>query len=596
MIASCRSVLALAVAAFAAVSSWAQTDTVTIIHVNDTHSTLSPISPRGSSLDGKRGGIARAATVIGALRATNPKALFLHAGDLSVGDIFYNVFFGVPEFRILQSLGCRGMAVGNHEWDLTPAALLQSLDSAFVNDGQFPLLSANTILEAPAVQPLKKYIQSYTIEEAGGTRVGIFGLTTPEANVLSSPSPAVIDTNIGRVTAAMVETLKVRGCSLIIALSHLGLHADQMIAAEVPGISAIVGGHDHYGLQSPIHVVNRRTGDTTWIVQANSFYLHVGALRLVRRQSRVHLLDYSLIAIDSTVEKEPATEGLVASLVDEIESRYGPFFTRQIAASSGFFGEVADSLTYAGHHDTPVGNLVSDAFRAMTGTTVSFEAGGSTAQPIVSGPIVADDLFRVVGYGFNMDNGLGYHLVRLDMAGGSLMQGLEFGLSGIELSDEYFLQVSGLKYSYNPHAPVGSRLGAVTIAGSPIDPDRVYSVSANYFAKVYLDYLGIPYTNFHEYRGDTTEFKALTEYVRHLGTISPSSGNRIFSTPDEGSGGERPKKSLLKFDDSGSQGDDESSQSSDERPGIGQHAYRHRGNGARPADGVHSTMPRQLCH
>ncbi|MGE5809939.1 MAG: bifunctional metallophosphatase/5'-nucleotidase, partial [Ignavibacteria bacterium] len=46
------------------VNTFAQ-DTLTILHLNDTHSTLSPVGPRNELLQGSQGGIARAATIIG---------------------------------------------------------------------------------------------------------------------------------------------------------------------------------------------------------------------------------------------------------------------------------------------------------------------------------------------------------------------------------------------------------------------------------------------------------------------------------------------------------------------------------------------------
>jgi 5'-nucleotidase/UDP-sugar diphosphatase len=520
----------------------AQTDTVTIIHVNDSHSALAPIGPRTASLDGRHGGIARVATIVGTLQATNPNPLFLHAGDFSIGDIFYNAYFGVPELQILLGLGCKAMAVGNHEFDLTPSTLQTALDSGFAA-GSFPLLSANLILDDPAVQSLKKYIQPYTIETEGATKVGIFGMLLPETMVISNPAPAVVDMNLGPIAMAMVDTLKAQGCGVVILLSHLGVYYDQMLASAIPGINVIIGGHDHYAFPQPLPVVNP-LGDTTWIAQANAFYLNVGKLRLAASPSGVHLLDYELIAVDSTTSKEPTIDAVVQGLQADIEGKYGPVFTQQIGTATGFFEEVADSLMMNGPQDTPIGNLVTDAFRALTHTDIAIEAGGSTAMPIYPGPLVAVDAFRVVGYGFNMDNGLGYQLVTFAMTGADLMFGLEFGLSTIELNDEYLLQTSGLEYTYNPGAPAYSRVASVTIGGLPLIPSATYSVTANAFTKVFLEYLQVPFTNLHEFRGDTTEFQVLTDYIKAHSPISPVSGGRIVSPVNEKEGS-LPQKFFL---------------------------------------------------
>ena len=71
----------------------AQTDTLTILHVNDTHSNLAPLGPRTEDLKGTQGGIARAASIIGMNRMTEPNLLLLHAGDLFIGDLFFLCIF-----------------------------------------------------------------------------------------------------------------------------------------------------------------------------------------------------------------------------------------------------------------------------------------------------------------------------------------------------------------------------------------------------------------------------------------------------------------------------------------------------------------------
>jgi len=55
--------------------------TITVLHVNDTHSHVDSFGPKDAHLDGTIGGLVRAATVIGAQKAIEPDALLLHAGD-----------------------------------------------------------------------------------------------------------------------------------------------------------------------------------------------------------------------------------------------------------------------------------------------------------------------------------------------------------------------------------------------------------------------------------------------------------------------------------------------------------------------------------
>ena len=172
-----------------------QTDTLTILHVNDTHSNLAPLGPRTATLEGTQGGIARAASVIGMSQMTDPNVLTLHGGDAFIGDLFFNVYFGVAELQLMNAMGFDAMVVGNHEFDLTPYVLQQALDTAFVGGG-FPLLSANTNLEDPTLIGLRNYILPFTTKQLGNIKVGIFGMTTPETMLLSQPAPAIIDTSV----------------------------------------------------------------------------------------------------------------------------------------------------------------------------------------------------------------------------------------------------------------------------------------------------------------------------------------------------------------------------------------------------------------
>ncbi|HTY38281.1 MAG TPA: 5'-nucleotidase C-terminal domain-containing protein, partial [Bacteroidota bacterium] len=426
-----------------------QVETITLMHVNDSHSNLAPIGPRGSDLKGSLGGLARVATVVNEERLTNPNLLLLHAGDLFVGDMFFNKYFGVPELKTLQLLGFDAMAVGNHEFDLTPAVLYQSLETAFPHAG-FPLLSANVVLDDPAVQPLKKHIRPYIIKQVGSIKVGIFGMTTPSTNLLSLPSPAVIDMDVPGIAANTVTQLRENGCQLVILLSHLGVDVDKAVAQNVPGINVIVGGHDHFLFDKPIEVINP-FGQKTWIVQANAFYLNLGKMTLRMKEGKVLSMQYKMMSIDSRIPEAPLVAASVQLLIKGIERTYGPVYTKQVAYAKDFFAEVATDLTTAGNKDTPIGNLVTDAYKATTGTDVAISVGGSTAEPLYKGPLVASDFFRVVGYGFNTDNGLGYRLATFKMTGSGLVAGLEYGVSDFDQNyDEFLVQSAGIKYSYDP--------------------------------------------------------------------------------------------------------------------------------------------------
>jgi 5'-nucleotidase len=524
--------------------AFTQTDTITILHVNDTHSNLAPLGPRTPSLEGTQGGISRAATLIGMTKMTEQNVLTLHCGDVFIGDLFFNQFFGAAEFQLMNQLGFDAMAVGNHEFDLTPATLLASLQASFPPGNGFPLVSSNLVLDDPTVQPLKDYIFPYTIKQFGNVKIGIFSLLTPETNLFSQPDSAIVLENIAEISQVMIDSLTTQGCNLIICLSHLGIYYDQDLAANIPGINIIVSGHDHYKTLQPIEVSDP-LGGTTYIVQADAFYKCVGKMKIAVSGTGIELLDYSLIDLDETIPEEPSVKAIVDGLITDIQYTYGPVYTQQIGTATDFFEEVATNLGENGPHDTPIGNLVTDAYRWKTETEIAITVGGSTAQPIYEGPLVAADAFRVVGYGFNEVNGLGFRIVKFKLTGADLIAGLEFGVSMAEYNDELFPQVSGMSYWYNLAKPPFSRIEYAEVGGVPLDPQQLYTITTNEFLLSALSSM-LPITIIDPYLyADSSEFQVLSEYIISQQTISPISRGNIVAGVKRIEEGELPEQFRL---------------------------------------------------
>jgi 5'-nucleotidase / UDP-sugar diphosphatase len=485
---------------------YSQSDILTIIYMNDTHSLLSPTGPRNPDLTGTMGGIARAASVIGMNQAAETNVLTLHSGDVFMGDVYFNKFFGVPEFMIYKNLNLDAMAVGNHEFDLGPDNLFNVLSTAF-SGGSFPLLSANIINPGA----LGTYIFPYTTKTFGDIKVGIFGLTTHAANEQSMPYPVVISDDFLTIAGQMVTTLRTaEQCDFVICLSHYGIEGDRAIATYVPGIDLIVGGHDH------ILVDAEKIGDT-YIVQTLGQLRSIGKIKFQYSGNSFTLLSNEIIPLDSSIPEVPEIKAIVDELSGQIETYYNiPFYSTQVAFAAGFFDEIVNKFDKNGNHSSALGNFICDAFKWKTGTQIAFEAGGSIAMPIFEGPLVPADLFRAVGYGFNTTNTLGFQLVTFNITGINLWTAIETVLSAD--MEEFFPQFSGLKCQYDPSADPGSKVQSIKIDGKKLNPQAVYSVTSNEFTLMMLTALGIEVTDAETLTG-VTEFLTLMDYTLNLGGI-----------------------------------------------------------------------------
>jgi hypothetical protein len=256
-------------------------------------------------------------------------------------------------------------------------------------------------------------------------------------------------------------------------------------------------------------------------------------MRIAVDAGNVSLVDYALIPLDQNIPEEPGVKAMVDGLITDIESFYGmPFFSQPFGYADAFCNEQAADLLSVGAHDTPIGNLVTDAFKYYTGTDIAMQAGGSTALPLWPGTFTLSDIFRINGYGFNTVNTLGYQLATFNITGEGLYMGLEFGLSEIENSDEFFIQVSGLEYKYDSNQPVGQRVVSALINGQPINPSAVYSVTASEIVLAILDYVGIPYSDPNILTG-VTEFEAVSGYIMVQNNfVHPKAIGRIVNVGD----------------------------------------------------------------
>ncbi len=434
-----------------------------------------------------------------------------------VGIFFFNAFFGVPELTILKQLGLDAMVVGNHEFDFGPGVLAMALSQV----GAFPLVGAN--LDLTGYPALGNWIKPGIIKEIGGVKVGIVGVTIP-GDPLSQPKPVVVRTDIGPAAYAAIAGLRAQGAEVIILLSHLGLAYDQQIAAAVPGIDFVVGGHDHDLLTEPIPVANP-DGRTTLIVEAGEFYEQAGKLRFFVEDGAVRFLDYGLIPIDASVPPAPSVQAVIDQLKQLIVQKYGPVYTEVLAQAAD---DVPDSYDPTrAKRDTAIGNLVADALRHATGTEIGLTVSGLVSEGLYAGPLVGADLFRPVSYGYDSATGLGFQLATFDVLGSELLKGMETCLVYTGVTTTFDLQVSGMRFRFDSRKPAGQRvlLGSVRIHGQVIDPAQTYSVTTNAGIAMLLPLMGVSITNLELL--PTLEYSALKDYVVELGVVSYSASGRV---------------------------------------------------------------------
>lgn len=422
----------------------AQDGEVRLLHVNDFHGFAEPYRPLGS-LELK-GGAAYLAFQAKRLRAGKP-SLLLAAGDMIQGDNWANLFEGASVMELMNAMGFDAMVVGNHEFDFGQEVLKKRLGEA-----RFPILGAN-VQGLPELKP-------YVIKEAGGVKVGVLGIITPETAVNTHPKNVTGLRFLSPEIAVREYLPRLRAeADLIVVLSHLGFAEDRKLAQRAPGIDVIVGGHSHTRLDQPVKV------NGTYIVQAFEHGKFLGVLDLTLRQGKVVRADGRLVEIKPTVGQADLE---ILKIVKKYQQKVDNLLNDVV-------GEATTDLdaTHARDRETALGNLVADIMKDKAGTDAALINGGSLRASIPRGPITRKQLYTALPFN--------NYLVAFRLTGRQLREALEYGVSGVAQREGRFPQVAGLHFSFRPAAPPGGRVTEVRVGGKPLDPTKTYTVATNDF-------------------------------------------------------------------------------------------------------------------
>ena len=236
---------------------------------------------------------------------------------------------------------------------------------------------------------------------------------------LSNAYPVIIREDVAEIAYATVVELQSQGCNTIIFLSHLGSAIDEQIAANVPGINFIIGGHDHYAFAQPVVIMNPES-KPVYICQAGSYYQNIGKLKFTVDNGIVTYDNYQLIPVNASVPAVPEIKAVIDELKLGIKAQFGDVY--HIIDGFALLDMNADNQPSSRIKDTPMGNLVTDSYRNKTHTKIAITANGLIAEKIYRGAITSADIFRTVSYGYDTTTGLDFRLATFDILGSELLE------------------------------------------------------------------------------------------------------------------------------------------------------------------------------
>ncbi len=282
---------------------------LTILHINDHHSTLEAgnktlqLSAGGSSavaVSVNAGGFPRVAAAIGELAAQSPNVLKLHAGDALTGTLYFNRAGadGEADAAMMNTVCFDAFTLGNHEFDKGDSGLKSFIDLLHKGSCKTPVLSANVRFGAnSALNPARTSdgVNASTVVERGGQKIGIVGLTIAgKTKASSSPDPDTTFEDETQAAQREIDRLRAQGINKIILMSHIGYDYDLQVVPKLSGVDVVVGADSHTllgpdtlrttGVGTPAGAYPTRLankdGKTVCVVQAWEYAQVVGELKV----------------------------------------------------------------------------------------------------------------------------------------------------------------------------------------------------------------------------------------------------------------------------------------------------------------------------
>jgi 2',3'-cyclic-nucleotide 2'-phosphodiesterase (5'-nucleotidase family) len=199
---------------------------------------------------------------------------FLSPNDMSIIDE------GSSMIRLLNDVPVDYISIGNHEFDIKLDALPDKIK-------EFNGKILNSNITSRLLEGTLPYDLIRVVDDRGTEfRVGIFGICTH--TTVTSHNFALTDIAFaGHVSSATstIAKLTEAGAQYIIAMTHLDVPDDVLLAKACPAIDLILGGHDHDVHVSKIRTTTLAKIHTTTLAKMGMDAQHVGTfdIRLADR-------------------------------------------------------------------------------------------------------------------------------------------------------------------------------------------------------------------------------------------------------------------------------------------------------------------------
>lgn len=445
---------------------------VQLLGINDFHGQLDKYQ---NILGTKAGGAEYLAAYLKKYRDKNENTILVHAGDMVGGSPpISSLYQDEPTIEFLNLLNFEIGTPGNHELDEGVGEMKRLIHGGFHEKTGLFLGSKTSYTSANIIDKKtgKPLLSPYIIKKIDGIEVGFIGVVTTETKLFVFPENLEEIEIIDEVEAInqTVELLKKKGIKSIVVLAHVSAKSDwkgtnpegslvEMAPKIDDEVDVIFAGHNHQYTNSLV--------DGKLIVQSYSngkafsqVNLNIDRVTkdIVKKEADIIITSHHLIEPDEETVK----------LLKRYEDKKADF-------SNSIIGEIPKgySRKQDGNGESPLAQMIAESARTSMNTEIAIIHHGGIRTSLKKGEVSKEDLYTALPFD--------HSLVKLSLTGDQIRDVLEQQWTE---EKENRLQVVGLTYSWNPEAPIGSRIIAVKDhEGRELRADKEYQFAvSNYLA------------------------------------------------------------------------------------------------------------------
>lgn len=477
----------------------AEEATLTFLQFNDVYD----ISPK----DGV-GGFAALMTALKQERLLAPHSVTIVSGDFLSPSLLSSITKGKQMIALFNAVGVDMVGFGNHEFDFGTVILKKRIAEAC-----FFWLGSNIIDSKRKLAGCK--IEPIFLKEIEGIKVGFMALVTPKTREMSLGAKSIDFEAPVEAAKKAVAKLQAQGAQVIVAITHLDIADDRVLAREVKGIDLILGGHDH----SPISYY--QNGVLILKSGTDAEYLGVIKLKVILQDGTAKVAriipSWHMKAIYG-LQPDASIDALVSSYTHRLMKDMDVAIGRTACALDTRYATVRGK-------ESSFGDLIADALKRANQADVALINGGvirgnrlyAAGSILTRGNISAELPFDDIA-------------VVIDMPGKVLMEALEHGLSTMPKLAGGFPQIAGMEVLYQPKAAAGERVIKVSIGGKPLESEKIYRLATTNYLLQGGDGYGMLAKGkvIEDERFGLGLTNIVIEYIAQMGQIDPTEARLVM--------------------------------------------------------------------